>query len=80
MPGSLRDLRHELTGRLRNGATHLITGMPEDRRAELAERVRAGRASRALLRRASGWYGRAPWRTCSTSRRRTCRSTTRTPA
>ena len=60
MPGTLRDLRHELTGRLRNGATHLITGMPEDRRAELADRVRAGRASRALLNRASGWYGRAP--------------------
>jgi FkbM family methyltransferase len=60
MPGTLRHLRHELTGRLRNGATHLITGMPEERRAELAERVRAGRASRALLRRASSWYGRAP--------------------
>ncbi len=60
MASSLRDLRHELTGRVRNGATHLITGMPEERRAELAERVRAGRASRALLRRASSWYGRAP--------------------
>jgi FkbM family methyltransferase len=60
MPGSLRHLRHELTGRLRNGATHLITGMPEERRAELAARVRARRASRALLRRASSWYGRAP--------------------
>jgi FkbM family methyltransferase len=60
MPGSLRHLRHELTGRLRNSATHAITGMPEQRRAELAERVRAGRASRALLRRASSWYGRAP--------------------
>ena len=60
MPGPLQDLRHELTGRLRNGATHLITGMPEDRRAELADRVRSGRASRALLRRASSWYGRAP--------------------
>ena len=60
MPGSIRHLRHELTGRLRNGATHVITGMPEERRAELAERVRSGRASRALLRRASSWYGRAP--------------------
>jgi FkbM family methyltransferase len=60
MPGSLRDLRHELTGRLRNGATHVITGMPEERRAELAERVRAGRASRAVLKRAASWYGRAP--------------------
>lgn len=60
MPGTLRHLRHELTGRLRNGATHLITGMPEDRRAELAERVRAGPARRALLGRASRWYGRAP--------------------
>ena len=60
MPGTLQGLRHELTGRLRNGATHLITGMPEDRRAELAARVRSGRASRALLRRASSWYGRAP--------------------
>src|SRR5215218_2287703 len=60
MPGSLRHLRHELTGRLRNGATHLITGMPEERRAELAERARAGRARRALLGRASRWYGRAP--------------------
>jgi len=60
MPGSLRHLRHELTGRLRNSATHVITGMPEERRAELAERVRSGRASRALLRRASSWYGRAP--------------------
>ncbi|HVF79613.1 MAG TPA: FkbM family methyltransferase [Solirubrobacteraceae bacterium] len=60
MPGTLRHLRHELTGRLRNGATHVITGMPEDRRAELAERARAGRARRALLSRASRWYGRAP--------------------
>jgi FkbM family methyltransferase len=60
MPGTLRHLRHELTGRLRNSATHVITGMPEERRAELAQRVRSGRASRALLRRASGWYGRAP--------------------
>ena len=60
MPAPLRQLRHELTGRLRNGATHLITGMPEDRRAELAERVRSGRASRAVLRRAASWYGRAP--------------------
>ncbi len=60
MHRALRQLRHELTGRLRNGATHLITGMPEERRAAVAERVRAGRASRALLRRAAGWYGRAP--------------------
>jgi FkbM family methyltransferase len=60
MPGTLRQLRHELTGRVRNGATHLITGMPEDRRAQLAERARAGRARRALLGRASRWYGRAP--------------------
>jgi FkbM family methyltransferase len=60
MPGSIRHLRHELTGRLRNGATHLITGMPEDRRAELAERARGGSARRALLTRASRWYGRAP--------------------
>ncbi|MFP5363774.1 MAG: FkbM family methyltransferase [Thermoleophilia bacterium] len=60
MPGTLRQLRHELTGRLRNGATHLITGMPEDRRAELGARLRAGRARRALLARASHWYGRAP--------------------
>ena len=60
MPPPLRQLRQELTGRLRNGATHVITGLPEERRAELARRVRAGRASRALLRRASGWYGRAP--------------------
>ncbi|MBA3748427.1 MAG: hypothetical protein H0W96_13185, partial [Solirubrobacterales bacterium] len=50
MPRPLRQLRRELTGRLRNGATHVITGLPEDRRAELAQRVRAGRASRALLR------------------------------
>jgi FkbM family methyltransferase len=60
MPSALRQLRQELTGRLRNGATHVITGMPEDRRAELARRVRSGRATRALLRGASGWYGRAP--------------------
>ncbi|MBW3653055.1 MAG: FkbM family methyltransferase [Actinobacteria bacterium] len=60
MPGTLRNLRHELTGRLRNRATHLITGMPEERRAELAERARGGRARRMLLRRAARWYGRAP--------------------
>ncbi len=60
MPGSIRQLRHELTGRLRNGATHVITGMPEERRADLADRARAGRVSHALLRRASSWYGRAP--------------------
>jgi len=60
MPDTLRHLRHELTGRARNRATHLITGMPEDRRAQLAAGVRAGRARRALLSRASRWYGRAP--------------------
>jgi FkbM family methyltransferase len=60
MPSSVRQLRQELTGRLRNGATHVITGLPEDRRAELARRVRSGRVSRALLAQASGWYGRAP--------------------
>ena len=60
MPGPVTELRHELTGRLRNGATHLITGLPEDRRAALAERARGGRASRALLRQAARWYGRAP--------------------
>jgi FkbM family methyltransferase len=60
MPETFRHMRHELTGRLRNGATHVITGLPEQRRAQLAERARAGRASRALLRRVSGWYGRAP--------------------
>jgi len=59
MPALLH-LRHELTGRLRNRATHLITGMPEDRRAELAQRAGGGRARRALLGRASRWYGRAP--------------------
>ena len=56
----LRQLRQELTGRLRNGATHVITGLPEERRTQLARRMRAGRASRALLRTASGWYARAP--------------------
>jgi FkbM family methyltransferase len=60
MSPPLRQLRQELTGRLRNGATHAITGLPEQRRAELARRVRAGRVSRALLKRAAGWYGRAP--------------------
>jgi FkbM family methyltransferase len=60
MPGPLRQLRHELTGRLRNCATHVITAMPEERRAVLAKRAHAGPASRALLRRASSWYGRAP--------------------
>jgi FkbM family methyltransferase len=60
MPPALRQLRQELTGRLRNGATHVITGLPDERRAELARRVRSGRASRALLRTAAGWYGRAP--------------------
>jgi FkbM family methyltransferase len=60
MSPRLRHLRQELTGRLRNGATHVITGLPEERRAALARRVRAGRASRALLGAASGWYGRAP--------------------
>jgi FkbM family methyltransferase len=60
MPAPLRQLRQEITGRLRNSATHVITGMPEDRRAALAGRVRSGRASRALLHAASGWYARAP--------------------
>jgi FkbM family methyltransferase len=60
MPAALRQLRQELTGRMRNGATHVITGMPEDRRAALARRARKGRASRALLRTAAGWYARAP--------------------
>jgi FkbM family methyltransferase len=45
---------------LRNGATHVITGLPEDRRSDLARRVRSNRASRALLGKASSWYGRAP--------------------
>jgi FkbM family methyltransferase len=60
MPAPLRQLRQEITGRLRNSATHVITGMPEDRRAALAGRVRSRRASRALLHAASGWYARAP--------------------
>jgi len=60
MPHHLRQLRQELTGRVRNGATHVITGLPDERRANLARRFRAGRASRALLRTASDWYGRAP--------------------
>ena len=60
MAPALRQLRQELTGRLRNGATHVITGLPEERRANLARRFRAGRASRALLSTASDWYGRAP--------------------
>src|SRR5882757_11121436 len=60
MTPDLRQLRQELTGRLRNSATHVITGLPEERRTELARRVRSGRVSRALLSRASGWYGRAP--------------------
>jgi FkbM family methyltransferase len=60
MRATLRQLRQEITGRLRNAATHLITGMPEERRAALAERVRAGRASRALLRAGRAWYARAP--------------------
>jgi FkbM family methyltransferase len=60
MPVPLRQLRQEITGRLRNSATHVITGMPEDRRAALAGRVRSRRASRALLHAASGWYARAP--------------------
>src|SRR5918998_6796872 len=60
MRAPLRRLRQEITGRVRNGATHVITGMPEERRAALAERVRAGRASRALLRTAGAWYARAP--------------------
>ncbi len=60
MSPPLRQLRQELTGRLRNGATHVITGMPDERRKQLARRVRSGRASRALLRAAAGWYGRAP--------------------
>lgn len=60
MPAPLRQLRQELSGRLRNAATHLVTGLPERRRAELARRLRAGRTSRALLGAAAGWYGRAP--------------------
>ena len=60
MASTLRDLRHELTGRARNAVTHVITGMPEERRARLAARVRSGRTSRAVLRRAARWYGRAP--------------------
>jgi len=60
MPPALRQLRQELTGRLRNGATHAITGLPDERRTELARRVRSRRASRALLRTAANWYGRAP--------------------
>ncbi|MEJ7797007.1 MAG: FkbM family methyltransferase [Solirubrobacteraceae bacterium] len=60
MSSALRRLRQVLTGRLRNGATHVITGLPDERRLELARRLRAGRASRALLRTAAGWYGRAP--------------------
>ena len=56
----LRTLRHELTGRLRNGATHYITGLPEDRRATLARRARSTKASRAVMHAAASWYGRAP--------------------
>lgn len=60
MPRTPRHLRHELTGRARNAAAHLVTGLPEERRARLAAGARAGPARRALLRAAAGWYARAP--------------------
>lgn len=60
VPRHLRQLRQDLTGRLRNAATHVITGLPEERRGRLADGARSTRASRALLRRAADWYGRAP--------------------
>jgi FkbM family methyltransferase len=60
MPRPLHQVRQRLTGRVRNGATHVITGLTDERRTELARRARSGRASRALLGRAAEWYGRAP--------------------
>jgi FkbM family methyltransferase len=60
MPASLRQLRHELTGRLRNRLTHAITGLPIERREAYARRLRSNPASRALLRGAASWYARAP--------------------
>lgn len=60
MSPSLRQLRHEVTGRARNRATHFITGLPEDRRSSYARRLRSNPASRALMRFGAGWYARAP--------------------
>ena len=60
MPPSLRQLRHEVTGRMRNRATHFITGLPEERRCDYARRLQSNPASRALLRIGASWYARAP--------------------
>ena len=60
MPPSPRQLRHELTGRIRNRATQLITNLPQERRYAYARRLRSNPASRALLRQAASWYARAP--------------------
>jgi FkbM family methyltransferase len=60
MPASLRQLRHEVTGRLRNRLTHTITGLPPERREAYARRLDSNPASRALVRGAASWYSRAP--------------------
>ena len=60
MPPSLRQLRHEVTGRMRNRATHFITGLPEERRSAYARCLQSHPASRALLRFGASWYARAP--------------------
>ena len=59
-PSSPRRVRHEITGRLRSAATHVLTGLPEERLAGLTARAGAGPASRALRRAATRWYARAP--------------------
>ena len=60
MAPSPRQLRHELTGRLRNRATHFITGLPVERRSSYERRLRSNPASRALMRFGASWYTRAP--------------------
>ncbi len=60
MPASLRQLRREVTGRVRYRGTQLFTGLRADRRLALAQGARSHAVSRALLPRAAEWYARAP--------------------
>ncbi|MGH2840228.1 MAG: FkbM family methyltransferase [Solirubrobacteraceae bacterium] len=57
----LRQLRHELTGRIRHYGSHAFVRFPPERRAAWARHIyaRDGQQERGRL---AGWFGRAPLR------------------
>jgi FkbM family methyltransferase len=55
----VRQLRHELTGRMRFWGTHAFSRLPEERRQVWGQRLH-GRDGQRVVGVLSGWYGRGP--------------------